>query len=210
MAFFLGFDAGGTKTTCALADDTHVLARDVGGSIKPLRVSIEHARQNLAALLGEIAKQSGVDLGNISASCIGTAGVRLPQTDGWMRQILSQCAGGEIVVCGDEEIALDAAFPGGAGVLAMAGTGSNVMGRTSQGEMLNVGGWGPALGDQASGHWIGLASAALGMPRARLRTAHADSGSRDPVLVRGEPRRGCQHRQSHASAGFFSTRSPRC
>ncbi|HEX3470254.1 MAG TPA: BadF/BadG/BcrA/BcrD ATPase family protein [Silvibacterium sp.] len=156
MAFFLGFDAGGTKTTCALADDTQVLARDVGGSIKPLRVSIEHAGQNLTALLGEIAKQSGVDLGKVSASCIGTAGVRLPQTDGWMRQILSQCAGGEIVVCGDEEIALDAAFPGAAGILAMAGTGSNVMGRTSQGEMLNVGGWGPALGDQASGHWIGL------------------------------------------------------
>lgn len=155
MAFFLGFDAGGTKTTCALAHDTHVLARDAGGSIKPLRVSIEHAGQNLAALLGEIVKQSGVDLGNISASCIGTAGVRLPQTDGWMRQILSQYASGEIVVCGDEEIALDAAFPGGAGVLAMAGTGSNVMGRTSQGEMLNVGGWGPALGDQTSGHWIG-------------------------------------------------------
>ncbi len=156
MAYFLGFDAGGTKTTCALADDAQILVRDVGGSIKPLRVSIEHAQQNLSALLDEIAKQSGVDLSKVSASCIGTAGVRLPQTDGWMRQILSNCAGGEIVVCGDEEIALDAAFPGEAGVLAMAGTGSNVMGRTSQGEILNVGGWGPAFGDQASGHWIGL------------------------------------------------------
>lgn len=156
MAYFLGFDAGGTKTTCALADDTQVLALETGGSIKPLRVTIEQAQQNLSALLGEIAKQSGVDLRAISASCIGTAGVRLPQTDGWMRQILSKWAGGEIVVCGDEEIALDAAFPGAAGVLAMAGTGSNVMGRTSYGEMLNVGGWGPALGDQASGHWIGV------------------------------------------------------
>jgi glucosamine kinase len=156
MAYFLGFDAGGTKTTCALADDTRVLALETGGSIKPLRVTIEQAQQNLSALLGEIAKQSGVDLRAISASCIGTAGVRLPQTDGWMRQILSKWAGGEIVVCGDEEIALDAAFPGAAGVLAMAGTGSNVMGRTSYGEMLNVGGWGPALGDQASGHWIGV------------------------------------------------------
>ena len=156
MAYFLGFDAGGTKTTCALADDSRVLAQDVGGSIKPLRVTIEHARQNLNALMGKISQQSGVDLRHVGASCIGTAGVRLPQTDGWMRQILSQCAGGEIVVCGDEEIALDAAFPGDAGVLAMAGTGSNVMGRTSKGKMLNVGGWGPALGDQASGHWIGL------------------------------------------------------
>jgi len=154
--YFLGFDAGGTKTTCAIADDTRILARKVGGSIKPLRVTIEQAQQNLSALLGEISEESGVDLRNVSSSCIGTAGVRLPQTDSWMRQILSPCAGGEIVVCGDEEIALDAAFPGAAGVLAMAGTGSNVMGRTSRGKMLNVGGWGPALGDQASGHWIGV------------------------------------------------------
>jgi N-acetylglucosamine kinase-like BadF-type ATPase len=156
MAYFLGLDAGGTKTTCALADDTQVLAREIGGSIKPLRVTIEQAQQNLAALLNKIGKQSSVDLSTISASCIGAAGARLPQTDGWMRQILSQCASGEIVVCGDEEIALDAAFPGATGVLAMAGTGSNVMGRTSRGEMLNVGGWGPVLGDQASGHWIGV------------------------------------------------------
>ena len=154
--YFLGFDAGGTKTTCAVADGDHVLAREAGGSIKPLRVTIEEAQQNITELLAEISQKSGVDLHTVSASCIGTAGVRLPQTDGWMRQILSRCAGGEIVVCGDEEIALDAAFPGQAGVLAMAGTGSNVMGRTSRGEMLNVGGWGPALGDQASGHWIGV------------------------------------------------------
>jgi glucosamine kinase len=177
VAYFLGFDAGGTKTTCALADDTQVLARDVGGSIKPLRVSLEQAQQNMFALLDEIAKQSGVDLREIAASCIGTAGVRLPQTDGWMRRILSRCAGGEIVVCGDEEIALDAAFPGAAGVLAMAGTGSNVMGRTSRGEMLNVGGWGPVLGDQASGHWIGV-QALRSACRAR------DFGEPTPILKR--------------------------
>jgi N-acetylglucosamine kinase-like BadF-type ATPase len=155
MAFFLGFDAGGTKTTCALGDDTRLLVRATGGSIKPLRVSFEQARENMRSLLGEIAEKAGIDLRNITASCIGTAGFRLPQTDGWMREILSACAGGEITVCGDEEIALDAAFPGQAGVLAMAGTGSNTLGRTSTGELLNVGGWGPALGDQASGHWIG-------------------------------------------------------
>jgi N-acetylglucosamine kinase-like BadF-type ATPase len=155
MAFFLGIDAGGTKTRAVLGDDARVLARAVGGSIKPLRVSREEARANLAAVLEDVARQSGVDLREVAASCVGTAGVRLPQTDGWMREILSACAGGAIVVCGDEEIALDAAFEGRAGVLAMAGTGSNVVGRTSAGELLTVGGWGPALGDQASGYWIG-------------------------------------------------------
>jgi len=156
MSFFLGFDAGGTKTRCALGNDTELLARAVGGSIKPLRVTFEQARENMRLLLEEISAKSGVDLRSVSASCIGTAGVMLPQTDGWMRDILSACAGGKIFISGDEEIALDAAFPGQAGVLSMAGTGSNTMGRTSTGEMLNVGGWGPVLRDEASGHWIGV------------------------------------------------------
>lgn len=155
MALFLGIDAGGTSTRAALGDDTHVLARAVGGSIKPLRVSREEAQRNLAAVLADVARQSGADLRQVAASCVGTAGVRLPQTDGWMREILSACAGGAIVVCGDEEIALDAAFPGIAGVLVMAGTGSNTLGRATTGELLNVGGWGPALGDEGSAYWIG-------------------------------------------------------
>jgi N-acetylglucosamine kinase-like BadF-type ATPase len=155
MAFFLGLDAGGTKTTAALGDESNVLTRATGGSIKPLRVSQEQAQTNLSALLADVAKQSGVDLRKITASCVGTAGLRLPQTDGWMRKIISACVNGAIDVCGDEEIALDAGFPGQAGVLVIGGTGSNTLGRTSKGVLLTVGGWGPMLGDQGSGYWIG-------------------------------------------------------
>ncbi len=63
-----------------------------------------------------------------------------------------------MLILGDVEIALEAAFPGRAGVLVMAGTGSNVVGRTSAGELISAGGWGPALADQGSGHLIGLES----------------------------------------------------
>lgn len=155
MALFLGIDGGGTKTRAALGDESRILARAVGDSIKPLRVTREQARANMAAVLADVARQSGADLRQVIASCVGTAGLRLPQTDGWMREILSACVGGKIIVCGDEEIALDAAFPGGAGVLVIAGTGSNTLGRTSTGERVTVGGWAPVLGDQGSGYWIG-------------------------------------------------------
>lgn len=177
MALFLGLDAGGTKTTAALGDENNVLARATGGSIKPLRVSQEQAQQNITALLNEIAKQSGIDLKQITASCVGTAGLRLPQTNVWMRTILSACVGGAIEICGDEEIALDAAFPGQAGVLIIAGTGSNTLGRTSTGKLLTVGGWGPVLGDQGSGYWIGHQAL-----RAALRAK--DFGQRTPLLDR--------------------------
>jgi N-acetylglucosamine kinase-like BadF-type ATPase len=72
---------------------------------------------------------------------------------------------GEQLLCGDEEIAHDAAFAGGPGILVIAGTGSNAIGRSAAGEIFGAGGWGPVLGDEGSGNWIGLEAI-----RAVLRT----------------------------------------
>ncbi len=52
MAFYLGLDAGGTKTECALADDERIVARAVGGCIKPLRVPAEEAERESAVVAG--------------------------------------------------------------------------------------------------------------------------------------------------------------
>src|ERR1700742_1695864 len=155
MTFFLGLDAGGTSTRAALADDERVLGRAKSGSIKTIRVSAAVAETNLRALLDDVAKSSGVPITEVASTCVGTAGNTISTVTGWIWQTLGPMLRGDLVLCGDEEIALDAAFPGQAGVLVMAGTGSNTLGRTSTGEMLNVGGWGPVLRDEASGHWIG-------------------------------------------------------
>jgi N-acetylglucosamine kinase-like BadF-type ATPase len=74
----------------------------------------------------------------------------------WTRQALRTRIGGEILLVGDEEIALDAAFHGGPGIMIIAGTGSNAVGRCAQGKLTRAGGWGPVLGDEGSGQWIGL------------------------------------------------------
>ena len=41
MSFYLGIDAGGTKTVCILGDESRTLARATGGSIKHMRVGEE-------------------------------------------------------------------------------------------------------------------------------------------------------------------------
>jgi N-acetylglucosamine kinase-like BadF-type ATPase len=69
--------------------------------------------------------------------------------------VVGELVGGAVDVCGDEEIALDAAFRGGPGILVIGGTGSNVVGRCGDGTKLTAGGWGPAIGDEGSGFWIG-------------------------------------------------------
>ena len=59
-------------------------------------------------------------------------------------------------VVGDEVIALDGAFKGGPGILQIAGTGSNCIGRAPNGARESAGGWSSRLGDEGSGYWIGL------------------------------------------------------
>ena len=52
---------------------------------------------------------------------------------------------------GDEVIALDAAFQGGPGILQIAGTGSNTIGRAPDGSRERAGGWSSRLGDEGLG-----------------------------------------------------------
>jgi N-acetylglucosamine kinase-like BadF-type ATPase len=156
MRLFLAIDAGGSRTQSLLADETRVLARATTGTVKLMRVGEPEATARLQAMLAEIAAAAGVSLSHISRTCFGLAGISSPAARAWASRVLSSSVAGELLLCGDEEIALDAAFAGGPGILVVAGTGSNAIGRTAAGEIFGAGGWGPVLGDEGSGHWIGL------------------------------------------------------
>jgi glucosamine kinase len=158
MSFFLALDAGGTKTDYVLADETRELARVRTGTIKRMRIDAETACQNLESALAELSARTGISMKQVTRTCVGTAGETVPLVKDWLRESISARVGGGLLILGDVEIALEAAFPGRAGVLVMAGTGSNVVGRTIAGELISAGGWGPALADQGSGHLIGLES----------------------------------------------------
>jgi N-acetylglucosamine kinase-like BadF-type ATPase len=72
-----------------------------------------------------------------------------------VRSILSEILTGPIDVVGDMQTALEAAFDRGPGVVVNAGTGSFAYGRNQRGQTLRAGGWGFAIGDEGSAHWIG-------------------------------------------------------
>lgn len=155
-SYFLAIDAGGTKAEFLLASGSAELARVRTGSIKILNTTHEAAARNFAAAIEAVEQAAGTSLRSVSRTCIGTAGFSAPSVIDWLREQHGRRIGGELILCGDEEIAFDAAFQGGRGILALAGTGSNVVGRTSTGQRVSAGGWGPVLGDEGSGHWIGL------------------------------------------------------
>ena|SRR6185437_1184053 len=173
MALYLAIDAGGTKTRCVLADETRVLARGQTGTVKLMRVAEADATSRLHAMLVEAAAAADVSLADVKRTCFGLAGSRSESVQQWARRAITEAGvGGQLAICGDEEIALDAAFQDGPGILVIAGTGSNAIGRATNGKLFGAGGWGPVLGDEGSGYWIGLEAT-----RAALRAQDETGGN---------------------------------
>jgi glucosamine kinase len=170
MPLYLAIDAGGTKTRCLLADEARILARARTGTIKLMRVAEAEATSRLRAMLAEVAANAGVSLADVKRTCFGLAGSRSESVQQWARRAIAEAGvGGQLSICGDEEIALDAAFRDGPGILLIAGTGSNAIGRATNGNLCGAGGWGPVLGDEGSGYWIGVEAV-----RASLRALDQD------------------------------------
>jgi glucosamine kinase len=155
MAFYLGIDGGGTKTRFALADETTVLARVVCGGSNMVRLGETQAGEVLRQGIQQVCASARISPQQIGAACIGTAGSARPEISGKIRDIISGLGVANFEVVGDSVIALQAAFGGGAGVITIAGTGSIVYGRDARGKLVRAGGWGFAVSDEGSGHWIG-------------------------------------------------------
>jgi len=156
MPYYLAVDAGGTKTEFLLADEDRELGRAVTGTIKRVNADADTAARNLRDALAELERTTRISMANVTRTCVGTSGNTVPLVTDWLRESFSKQVPGELLIVGDVEIALDAAFFGGRGVLALAGTGSNVAARAGSGEIITAGGWGPILADQGAGHWIGI------------------------------------------------------
>ncbi len=163
MAYYLGIDAGGTKTRCVLADETVVLAKAMAGGGNIVRLGERQAREALQTAIRQVCSAAEISPSQIRAVCIGAAGAARPEMAAKIRSIIHDLVADDLVasgstrveVVGDSEIALEAAFGAGPGVIAIAGTGSIVFGRDAEGHTARAGGWGFAVSDEGSGHWIG-------------------------------------------------------
>jgi glucosamine kinase len=156
MHVVLGVDGGGTRTRAAIVAGETILAHAESGSIKRLRVGAEAAEKNLRELLKDVYAKAAIT--GVRAGSVGVASCSLPGTTEWITAVLKDFNVERCEVVGDEVIALDAAFHGGPGILQIAGTGSNTIGRAPNGSRESAGGYSSRLGDEGSGYWIGLHS----------------------------------------------------
>ncbi|MGA8432953.1 MAG: BadF/BadG/BcrA/BcrD ATPase family protein [Candidatus Sulfotelmatobacter sp.] len=176
MAYYLGIDGGGSKTTCAVGDDVSILARAIAGPSNIVRVGEAEARRSLHQAVTQACAAVGISPKGMARTCMGGAGVGSPEVISTLRRILAELLSTSVLVTGDMQIALEAAFPNAPGIVVIAGTGSIIYGRDAAGNTVRAGGWGFAVSDEGSAHWIGRNAVAM-LFRAYDR-AQAETGSR--------------------------------
>ena len=155
MPYYLGIDGGGTKTTCAVGDESRLLASATAGPSNIVRVGEAQTRESLQHSVRQACAAAGITPGQISRTCVGGSGAARPELAAIVRGFLAEILSSPIDVVGDMQIALEAAFGTGPGVIVIAGTGSIAYGRDHAGNTARAGGWGFAIGDEGSAHWIG-------------------------------------------------------
>ncbi len=158
MAYYLGIDGGGSKTTCAVGDETSLLAKVTVGPSNITRVGETRAREALQKSIREACAAAQIAPQQVRSACIGVAGAGREENAGTVGDIVAEIIPGKIGVVGDMEIALTAAFDEGPGVIVIAGTGSIAYGRDAEGRTARAGGWGYAISDEGSAYWIGCAA----------------------------------------------------
>jgi glucosamine kinase len=163
VAIYLGIDGGGSKTHCLVGDERALLARGTGAGSNVVRVGETRARESLEAAVQQACTAAKVSPQGVRRTCVGMSGAGRPETGEVVRRIVEGLVSGEVEVVGDMETAFEAAFPSRPGVIVIAGTGSIAYGKNAEGRTTRAGGWGFAISDEGSGHWIGRAAVAAAM-----------------------------------------------
>ncbi|MGQ0702144.1 MAG: N-acetylglucosamine kinase [Gemmatimonadales bacterium] len=165
MTILLGVDAGGTRTTTLVARGDQVIARATGsaGAVRPGRAF------QAATRIAAVARHALTEAGLLQAGVltVGAAGVgREPERTELREGLRTERLADRVVVTGDLDIALQAAFGDGPGIVLLSGTGSVAVARTPDGTVHRRGGYGWQIGDEGSGFAIGRAALAA-VSRAR-------------------------------------------
>ncbi|MDQ1682124.1 MAG: hypothetical protein QOG52_1912 [Frankiaceae bacterium] len=185
----LGIDCGGTGTRAVLLQDGRSIARYTEGPINALLHADGTDR------IAQLILQSGA-----TRVGIGLAGLRGPEAALAVQCELEDRTRTHVVVGDDTEAALLGAFGGEPGIVVLAGTGNNALGRDAQGTMARAGGYGFLLGDEGSGYWIAAQAIRMAL-RSHDRTGPQLPAIEDIVLDHYNEDFDAVVRRVHASPG---------
>jgi N-acetylglucosamine kinase-like BadF-type ATPase len=158
----LGIDGGGTSTSALLARDDgprgwQALGRGASGCGNIAIGDPAAARANLQAAIAGAFDHAGLPPQSVDFACFALAGSdRASVREPFERWLGQQEIASHWMLVHDAQPLLAWAEPDETAVALIAGTGSLAWGRNGRGQSARAGGWGPLLGDEGSGYWLGL------------------------------------------------------
>ena len=177
MSYYLGIDGGGTKTTCAVGDESQLLATATAGPSNIVRVGEVQARESLQQSVRQACAAAGITPAQVVRTCVGGSGAAHPE----LAEVGAPMSGGD----SDRLRSTSSATcrspwkPPSTPARASLSLQARVRLRTaatSREPPLRAGGWGFAIGDEGSAHWIGRAAVS-----AVLRAADPRDGTPEPL-----------------------------
>jgi N-acetylglucosamine kinase-like BadF-type ATPase len=153
MSTVLGVDGGGTKTHAVVADETgRVLGLAIRGPSNWEEVGLPRAADALERAVTTALAEGYVEAADLEASVFGLAGVDWKSDELRIETVLRPLRlSGSVEIVNDAQVALRAGTSKPEGVVVIAGTGSVVAGRNSDGQTFRTLGLGPYFGDYGGG-----------------------------------------------------------
>ena len=181
-----GVDGGGSRTRLILANELGEELASVEGGRSAMRPGeAMKSAEVIADLMREALSSAGILDAIPTILYGGFAGVGRDEERRDLEVELDRLGvADEVVVDNDAAIAMADAFGEGPGIIVLAGTGSIAYGRGIDGTHARCGGWGPAFGDEGSGHWIGRR--ALGVIAAAADGREAPTALTGSILTAAE------------------------
>jgi N-acetylglucosamine kinase-like BadF-type ATPase len=164
-AYFLGFDGGGSKTECVIASaDGRILGRSTAGPSNPMRAGFTRAWFSLSEAADVLLARQQITSVDIRGICAGIGGAARTSVARRLTTFFQRSfPKADVEVATDFEIAFEAAFGAGEGIILDAGTGSFAFGRDASGRKERAGGRGPWFSDEGSGFDIGRRAVAAAL-----------------------------------------------
>lgn len=167
MDVILAIDGGGSRTRCiAFNENGNVFGSGESGPSNHLLIESRTVAASIKTAISDALTSSNKTSDDVSLVAAGLAGVDYDGSgEAEMRELFRDLGYKNTLIEGDMVIAHAGALAGEPGVLALAGTGSSVLGIGPSGKRVKVGGWGPIYGDEGSAYRIGqsaLRAAACG------------------------------------------------
>jgi N-acetylglucosamine kinase-like BadF-type ATPase len=157
MKVVIAIDGGGSRTRClAINREGELIGAGASGPSNHLLIDRNIVRQSLAEAIQQALARGRLSTEDVGCLSAGLAGVDFDGTGAReMEDVLRELGFGRMVINGDMVIAHAGALGLNSGVIALAGTGSSILGVGANGDRVKVGGWGPIYGDEGSAYRIG-------------------------------------------------------